>query len=162
MRVVRLGPDPVPCKYCGGVMAKPHDNTYGMCANCYDDFRYYCIPEDQSESLALMYLARCVRLAAIRVVRDRIFGRCECISKGSAANKSDFGYQCASNATQIIDGVKVCGSHARSARAGSATFMRDYQIGQNRHEAYRYFMQPLAELAAVDADFANVMREALK
>lgn len=143
-------------------MAKPHDNTYGMCANCYDEFRYFCIPEEESEQMALMYLARCVRLAAVRVKRDRIFGRCECISKGSSAAKTDFGYQCASNATTIIGGVKLCGSHAKSARNGSATFMRDFKPEENQREAYRYFIAPLAELAAKDSEFAKVIREALK
>lgn len=162
MRVVRLAPHPVRCRYCGALAAKPHGNAFGMCDTCHGEFRYWVIPNEESEQTALMFLARCMRLAAVRVKRDRIFGRCECISKRQAGfAPGEIGYQCGSAARHLIDGVKVCGGHLKSVRSGQAALLRDYIATPDVSAQYDYFVLPLAELASADPDFRSAMMRAI-
>lgn len=163
MNVVRFGPDPVACKYCDAKMAEPHGNRFGMCFTCNHAFRVWSGYKDNpSDDDALAFLARNLRIAAVKVAKGLPVGRCECLALGHMRRAKGEWYQCGSQATLIVDGLKMCGTHARRYKNGEAKLMQGIQPSDPSTAAYSWFLKPLSELAKADPKFRQAVMEAMQ
>lgn len=75
-------------------------------------------------------------------------------------SKGDW-YQCASQATVIVDDVKMCGTHANLHKQGRAHLAKDCNPAFAPGHAYDSFLKPIKEMADADPQFRAALARAL-
>ena len=142
--------DAVSCRLCGATHAKPHDNQWKICYNCFSAFSY-SHPHDQSEDTFTVFVASRLVRTIIRGGNNQAFGRCEVISNQTPKYK---GYQCGHFAATVRDGRKVCFSHSK---ATDPTY-----CGKATIDEYDVLTERLIYVCKRDERFAHAIRKALE
>lgn len=152
------------CRACGAAHGSPPDSDapQDVCGDCWGRFKSNCRYRDQEPNTERFnrWLARQLYLSVRRLKIYGVTGRCQAIS-GADSNllRSGFnfqgGYQCAMQASMTRDGKAVCASHGR--RADIVHF-----VDEPLTDPYRDFTRLMAELALIDDQFLQSIREAVE
>lgn len=147
----------VSCRACGATLAPASDNPFGLCLNCWKSVRLFAATIDMRRADATTktvtdedvtgWLAHKLVKDLSRMKRDGMVGRCEALSGWAYGSP---GSQCAKHATEYRDGHPVCYRHAR---ATDPSFIGDPT------DPYLMLKSVIADLAATDSRFAEIIRE---
>ena len=148
----------VSCRACGATLAPASDNPFALCLNCWKSVRLFSgatvdmrssmmATKIVTENDVTAWLAHKLVKDLSRMKRDGMVGRCEALSGWAYGSP---GTQCAKHATEYRDGHPVCYRHAR---ATDPSFIGDPT------DPYLMLKGVIADLAATDARFAQIIRE---
>lgn len=152
MRAIRANASGVPCRFCGAVLAMPHENPWGMCRNCRDKASHWTGRAPLTDENVLQFMSRSLELEIKRQHKYGVTGRCECISAGtSSATSETGGYQCGGTAAFIRDGRRVCGVHSQKSH------QRPLYVGEKSMSVYDRYAETLRCICAADEDFRKMV-----
>jgi len=148
-KVFQTYEDAVSCRLCGATHAKPHDNQWKVCSNCFNAF-FYSSGGILTEEAFTVFIASRLVTSIKRGTAGLQLGRCEVISNAVYGNA---GYQCGHTAAVLMNGRKVCASHSK---ATVITYCGDKTIDE-----YEVFTNQLKYVSEHDERFAAAVRNSL-
>lgn len=150
-----------PCRACGAVLGPISSNGYDLCGNCWTSVKMSCgvsvhlSRKDDGRPVSSVTQADVNSWLAGKLLKDLkrltntgMVGRCEAVSGWGYGNP---GAQCAKSATLMRDGHKVCGKHHGATAP--------VYVGDDSVNYYSVCRDIMVELAGVDGDFADVVRQ---